>query len=73
MLAMSLLAEIATVRAHIDYLKFALKDCTDTRIREVIEFRLHEQRLMLHQLESTQRSISPQTPSPERLRPRKSP
>jgi hypothetical protein len=69
---MPLLAEIAALRAHIDYLEFALKDCTDTRIREVIEFRLHEQRLMLQQLESPHWSVSPQSPSPERLRPRKS-
>jgi hypothetical protein len=47
---MPLLAEIAALRAHIDYLEFALKDSTDTRIR------LEEQRLKLHQLESTQRS-----------------
>jgi hypothetical protein len=70
---MSLLAEIATVRAHIDYLESALKDSTETCIREVIEIRLEEQRLKLHQLESTQGSVSHQSPSPERLRPRKSP
>ena len=70
---MPLLAEIAALRAHIDYLEFALKDSTDTRIREVIKIRLDEQRLKLHQLESTQRSASPQSPSPEGLRPRKSP
>lgn len=70
---MSLLAEIATVRAHIVYLESALKDSTDTRIREVIEIRLEEQRLKLHQLESTQQKISHPSPSPERLRPRKSP
>jgi len=32
-------------------------DPTDTRIREVIEFRLEEQRLKLFQLESTQRGL----------------
>jgi len=72
MSAMSLLAKIATVRAHIDYLESALKDTTDSRIREVIEFRLQEQRLKLHELESARRSVGPQSPSPE-LRPRKSP
>jgi hypothetical protein len=71
--AMSLLADIAALTAHIEYLEFALKDTTDTRIREVIEFRLEEQRLKLQQLESTQGSVDPQSSSPERLRPRKSP
>jgi len=31
---MSLMAEIATVRAHIRYLESALKDVTDASIRE---------------------------------------
>ena len=54
---MSLLAEIATVRAHIVYLESALKDSTDTRIREVIEIRLEEQRLKLHQLNPLSRKL----------------
>jgi anti-sigma-K factor RskA len=70
---MPLLAEIAALKAQIEYLEFARKDTTDTRIREVIEFRLEEQRLKLFQLESTQRSVSPQSPSPVGLRPRRSP
>jgi hypothetical protein len=48
---MPLLAEIAAIKEHIRKLESALKDCTDTRIREVIEIRLEEQMWKLRQLE----------------------
>ena len=73
MVAMSLLADIAALMADIKNLESALKDTPDTRIRQVIEFRLGEQRLKLHQLESAHRRARPQSPLPEGLRPRKSP
>jgi hypothetical protein len=69
---MSLLAKIAALMADINNLESAL-DTPDTRIRQVIEFRLAEQRLELHRLESAHRRARPQSPLPEGLRPRKSP
>ncbi len=46
------MAEIASIKAEIENLRSALDACTDSRIREVIEFRIEERRLKLAQSES---------------------
>ncbi|MHB8215743.1 MAG: hypothetical protein ACYDDS_06645 [Candidatus Sulfotelmatobacter sp.] len=51
---MPTLAEIAKIKAEIAALESALKTCTDTNIREVIEFRLEERKIKLAQLQSPQ-------------------
>jgi hypothetical protein len=49
---MSLLADIAKVKVQITKLESSLQNCTDTRIREVVEIRLEALRQNLRQLES---------------------
>jgi predicted negative regulator of RcsB-dependent stress response len=48
--------EISRIKSEIEKLEFALKDCTDSNIREVIEIRLDERRLRLRQLNQGGRS-----------------
>jgi hypothetical protein len=44
---------VAEIKAEIEALESAKIGCTDTRILEVIEFRIEERRLRLGQLESS--------------------
>jgi hypothetical protein len=53
---MILLAEAAKIRAEIEKLESARKDCFDTRILEVIEFRIEERKLKLRQIQSLAKS-----------------
>lgn len=53
------MAEIASIKAEIENLRSALDTCTDSRIREVIEFRIEERRLKLAQYESPRASKKP--------------
>jgi predicted negative regulator of RcsB-dependent stress response len=50
-------AKIVALMADINHLESALKDTPDTRIRQVIEFRLGELRLELHRLKSAHRVL----------------
>ena len=50
---MFLQEEMAKIKAEIESLEAAREDCTDTRIQEVIEFRIGERRMQLHQIRST--------------------
>jgi hypothetical protein len=47
MLSPTDMAAVAKIKAEIENLRAALDGCTDTRIREVIEFRIEERRLQL--------------------------
>jgi len=51
-LAMLLMAEAAKIQAEIQKLESARKTCLDTRILEVIEFRIEERRLRLREIQS---------------------
>lgn len=51
-LPMLLMAEAAKIRAEIAKLESARKSCLDTRILEVIEFRIEERRLRLREIQS---------------------
>jgi hypothetical protein len=42
---------VAEIKPEIERLESSRFDCTDTRILEVIEFRIEEQKLQLRQLE----------------------
>ena len=44
---------VAQIKAEIERLESARIGCTDTRILEVIEFRIEERRLQLRRLESS--------------------
>jgi D-mannonate dehydratase len=46
------LAEVAKIKAEIAKLESALKSCTDSQIREVIDSRLEERRHKLAQYQS---------------------
>ena len=59
--SMFLREEIAKVKAEIERLESARIGCSDTRILEVIEFRIEERRLRLHEIRSA---------APERQQPR---
>jgi len=58
---MFLREEIAKVKAEIERLEAAREGCSDTRILEVIEFRIEEQKLRLYEIRSA---------APERQQPR---
>jgi hypothetical protein len=64
---MILLAEAAKIKGEIEKLESARKDCFDTRIQEVIEFRIEERRLKLRQIELI--ANSPRQAPPLRHRP----
>ena len=46
---------VAEIQAEIERLESSRCDCTDTRILELIEFRIEEQKLQLRQLELSSR------------------
>jgi hypothetical protein len=53
--------DIAKIKAEIERLESAREGCSDTRILEVIEFRIEERKLLLHEIRSA---------APERQQPR---
>jgi hypothetical protein len=64
---MILLAQAAKIRAEIEKLESARKDCFDTCIREVIDFRIEERKLKLRQIESVAKSPRRDLPLRHRL------
>jgi hypothetical protein len=58
---MFLREDIAKIKAEIEGLEAARKECSDTRILEVIEFRIEERKIRLHEIRSA---------APERQQPR---
>jgi hypothetical protein len=61
------MAEAAKIRAEIEKLESARKNCIDTRIQEVIEFRIEERKLKLRQIQSISKSPRPDPPQRHRL------
>jgi hypothetical protein len=59
-------AEAAKIQAEIAKLESARKDCHDSRILDVIEFRIEERRLKLRQIQSHPSSSHPRSPTPPR-------
>jgi hypothetical protein len=58
------MAAVAKLKAEIESLQASLDGCTDTRIREVIEFRIEERRLQLAQYQSPRKTRKPPPTSP---------
>lgn len=52
------LEEAAKIKAEIAKLESALKSCTDTSIRELVEIRLEERKIKMAQLHSSRRAAS---------------
>lgn len=62
MLSPADMAAVAKIKTEIKNLRSALEGCTDSRIREVIEFRIEERTLLLAQYQSPRRGKNPPPP-----------